>query len=122
MGIDLKGQAKYKNFITKYFKFMEGFIMKIIKKNFFWGMVGTGIICLFFNDVDADPFSAVAEKVSHTTKGILKIGSVGCGLAGALLILQAVFGKFNFRWGISFVIASILLASFEYVIGFLTGS
>ncbi|MBS0184789.1 MAG: hypothetical protein JSS34_00300 [Proteobacteria bacterium] len=96
--------------------------MKIFKGNFFWDLLALGIFCLFFHHVSADPFSVVAEKVSHTTKGILKIGSVGCGLAGALLILQAVFGKFNFRWGISFVIASILLASFEYVIGFLTGN
>jgi len=96
--------------------------MKIFKENFFWSLWVLGIFCLFFEYVAADPFSVVAEKVTHTTKGILKIGSVGCGLAGALLILQAVFGKFNFRWGISFVIASILLASFDYVIGFLTGN
>ena len=96
--------------------------MKIGRRDFFWSLLSFGIFCLLVHQVGADPFSVVADKVSHTTKGILKIGSVGCGLSGALLILQAVFGKFNFRWGISFVIASILLASFEYVIGFLTGS
>ena len=68
----------------------------------------------------ADPFGAVAQKVSSTTKGILKIGAVACGLSGAILILQGVFGRLNFRWGISFVIAALLLASFDYVIDFVT--
>lgn len=93
----------------------------MVKKDFFWGILVFGCFFLWNTYVNADPFSAVAEKVSTTTKGVLKIGSVGCGLAGALLILQAVFGRFNFRWGISFIIASILLASFEYVVVFLVG-
>lgn len=94
--------------------------MIVGKRLVFLGMVF--LIIFLSKDVVADPFSAVADKVSSTTKGILKIGSVGCGLAGALLILQAVFGRFNFRWGISLGIAAILLASFEYVVGFLVGN
>ena len=68
----------------------------------------------------ADPFAAVAQKISSTTKGILKIGAVGCGLVGALLIIQGIFGRLNLKWGVSFVIAAILLASFDYVIDFIT--
>ena len=78
-------------------------------------------VCWLFPEIAlADPFGAVAQKVSSTTKGILKIGAVACGLSGAILILQGVFGRLNFRWGISFVIAAILLASFDYVIDFVT--
>lgn len=92
-----------------------------VNKIIFWG------VCILFflylsEAAFADPFEAVADKVTNTTKGVLKIGSVACGLAGALLIIQAVFGKLNFRWGISFVIAAILLASFDYVLDFLTSA
>ena len=87
-----------------------------------YGLIGTlSWIYLGGDPAWADPFAVVADKVNSTTKGLLKIGSVACGLAGALLILQAVFGRFNFRWGISFVVAALLLASFEYVMTFLTG-
>lgn len=90
-------------------------------KIFFWAIIAFFFLYLS-EGVFADPFAAVADKVTNTTKGILKIGSVACGLAGALLIIQAVFGKLNFRWGISFVVAAILLASFDYVLNFLTSA
>ena len=79
-----------------------------------------GLSWMFPEIALADPFGAVAQKVTSTTKGILKIGAVACGLSGAILILQGVFGRLNFRWGISFFIAAILLASFDYVIDFVT--
>ena len=79
-----------------------------------------GIYLIFPEGVGADPFAAVAQKISSTTKGLLKIGAVGCGLVGALLIIQGIFGRLNLKWGVSFVVAAILLASFDYVIDFIT--
>lgn len=81
-----------------------------------------GASWLFPESVGADPFVAVAEKIKSTTTGLLKIGAVGCGLVGALLIIQGIFGRLNLKWGVSFVIGAILLASFEYVITFITQS
>ena len=79
-----------------------------------------GLAYIFPESALADPFAAVAQKISTTTKGLLKIGAVGCGLVGALLIIQGIFGRLNLRWGVSFVIGAILLASFDYVIDFVT--
>ncbi len=85
---------------------------------FFIGVFG--FLWIFPDLALADPFAAVAQKISSTTKGLLKIGAVGCGLVGALLIIQGIFGRLNLKWGVSFVIAAIMLASFDYVIDFVT--
>ncbi len=73
-------------------------------------------------EAGADPFAAIAEKINITTQGVLKIGTVACGLSGAILLLQAIFGRINYRWGISLVGAALLMASFEFVMQFIIGA
>lgn len=86
-------------------------------------LLSISLVCMYWLFPEfalADPFGAVAQKVTSTTRGILKIGAVLCGLTGALLIVQAICGRLNFKWGITFAIAAILLTSFDYVIDFVT--
>ena len=101
---------------------MKFFPLKISMLLQYLGFIAllTCISWIFPESALADPFAAVAQKISTTTKGLLKIGAVGCGLVGALLIIQGIFGRLNLRWGVSFVIGAILLASFDYVIDFVT--
>lgn len=81
------------------------------------------IICALWTvELWADPFQAIAEKINITTRGVLKVGSVACGLSGAILLLQAIFGRINYRWGISLLVAALLMASFEFVMQFILGN